>query len=93
MGGTILGVPRIRTIVFWGLYWGPLILGNYQIPKAGPMAKVVRQLPQDAQSPDLCGILGALLVLKVCTSWFRVLGFRVAGLRVSGFRGSGWEIH
>ena len=19
----------IRTIVFWGLYWGPLILGNY----------------------------------------------------------------
>ena len=23
--GTILGVPIIRTIVFWGLYWGPLI--------------------------------------------------------------------
>ena len=22
----------IRTIVFWGLYWGPLILGNYQFP-------------------------------------------------------------
>ena len=19
----------MRTIVFWGLYWGPLILGNY----------------------------------------------------------------
>ena len=29
--GTILGVPIIRTIVFWGLYWGPPILGNYQI--------------------------------------------------------------
>ena len=26
--GTSLGVPIIRTIVFWGLYWGPLILGN-----------------------------------------------------------------
>ena len=26
--GTFLGVPIIRTIVFWGLYWGPLILGN-----------------------------------------------------------------
>ena len=26
--GTILGVPIIRTIVFWGLYWGPHILGN-----------------------------------------------------------------
>ena len=29
--GTILGVPIIRIIVFWGLYWGPLILGNYHI--------------------------------------------------------------
>ena len=29
LGGTILGVPIIRTIVFWVLYWGPLILGNY----------------------------------------------------------------
>ena len=27
--GTILGVPIIRTIIYWGLYWGPLILGNY----------------------------------------------------------------
>ena len=25
--GTILGVPIIRTIVYWGLYWGPLLLG------------------------------------------------------------------
>ena len=24
IGGTILGVPMIRTIVFWGLYWGKL---------------------------------------------------------------------
>ena len=23
--GTILGVPIKRTIVFWGLYWGPSI--------------------------------------------------------------------
>ena len=23
--GTFLGIPIIRTIVFWGLYWGPLI--------------------------------------------------------------------
>ena len=28
--GTILGVPIIRTIVFWALYWGPPILGKYQ---------------------------------------------------------------
>ena len=27
----LLGVPIIRTIVFWGLYWGPLILGMYHL--------------------------------------------------------------
>ena len=25
------GVPIIRTIVFWGLYWGPPSLGNYHV--------------------------------------------------------------
>ena len=30
IGSTILGVPIKRTIVFWCLYWGPTILGNYQ---------------------------------------------------------------
>ena len=29
--GTLLGVPIIRTIVYWGLHWGPLILGNYHL--------------------------------------------------------------
>ena len=29
--GTILGAPIIRAIIFWGLYWGPLILGNYHV--------------------------------------------------------------
>ena len=28
---TFLGVPITRTIVCWGLYWGPRILGNYHI--------------------------------------------------------------
>ena len=27
--GTLLGVPMIRIIVLWDLYWGPLILGSY----------------------------------------------------------------
>ena len=31
LGGTILGVPLIRTMVFWGLYWGPPNLGNYHM--------------------------------------------------------------
>ena len=29
--GTFLGVLIIRTIVYWGLYRGPLILGNYHV--------------------------------------------------------------
>ena len=30
--GNLFGVPIIRTLVFWSLYWGPLILGNYHNP-------------------------------------------------------------
>ena len=29
--GTLLGVPIIRIIVCWGLYWGPPILGKYHL--------------------------------------------------------------
>ena len=31
LGVPFLGVPRIRTIVFRGLYLGPPILGNYHL--------------------------------------------------------------
>ena len=31
IGGTILGVPIIRIIIYWGLYWGPPIYGNYRL--------------------------------------------------------------
>ena len=37
--GTILGSPIIRTIVFWGLYWGPPTLGNDQIGPQEELAK------------------------------------------------------
>ena len=42
-----LGVPFwvihiIRTIVYWGLYWGTLILGNYRICAASPAVQVAR---------------------------------------------------
>ena len=29
--GTIFGIPRIRNTIFWGLYWGLPIYGNYPI--------------------------------------------------------------
>ena len=31
IGGTFLGVPIIRSIVFWGRYWGTLIMGNHHV--------------------------------------------------------------
>ena len=40
---TLLGVPIIMTIVFWGLYWGPPILGNYHfILQSARLKKVER---------------------------------------------------
>ena len=29
--GTFSGVPIVRIIVYWGLYWGPLIGGIYHV--------------------------------------------------------------
>ena len=46
--GTILGVSIIRTRVFWGLYWGPLIMGNYQILNLEPQEWVL-----ETHSPTL----------------------------------------
>ena len=51
--GTILGVPIIRIIVYWGLYWGPPILGNYQI------------LPQERSSSALEKLFDAPPVLAI----------------------------
>ena len=28
-------IPIIRIIVYWGLYWGPPIMGNYQLLQGG----------------------------------------------------------
>ena len=39
--GTILGVPIIKIIntIFWGLYWGPPIKGNYHMDLGWPGAR------------------------------------------------------
>ena len=55
----LLGGPIIRTIVFWGLYWGPLVLGNYR-------------LRFGAEGCRACHCQGVFLwTLRVCTlgSW------------------------
>ena len=53
------GVPKIRTIVFWGLSWWSPILGNHQIRQARTFLRVVpgaqkttrRKTIDDAQKP------------------------------------------
>ena len=52
LGVTSLGVPIIRTIVFWGLYWGPLILGNYHMECVSPRGGEVRKGTSKKQSHE-----------------------------------------
>ena len=58
MRGTFLGVAIIRIMVFWGLYWGPLILGNYQISLQGANPKGLRC---NAGGVGMIGCLGSTL--------------------------------
>ena len=48
IGGTHLGVTIMRTIVFWGLYWVLLILGNYHI--VGPWVRDSINLCRDLRT-------------------------------------------
>ena len=45
--GTIVGAPIMRTIVYWGLYWGPPILGNSHISNG-------ESISFEAASPGPC---------------------------------------
>ena len=47
-----MGVLIIRTIVFWGLYWGTLILGNYHIALRLQVLVVFRLV--QSEGTDLC---------------------------------------
>ena len=40
--GYLCVVPITRNIIFWGLYWGPIILGNYRIKIQETCAQVVK---------------------------------------------------
>ena len=54
--GTLLRVPIIRTIVYWGSYWGPPPLGNYHTlstqttPKEITTPKIFQWPPDDYYS-------------------------------------------
>ena len=55
MKGYLLWVPKMRITLFWGLYWGPLILGNYPFHVALAFDLVVHSLSPEAEalSPKL----------------------------------------
>ena len=56
LGGTVLGVPLIRAIVFGGLYWGSPISGNYHIDVSAvllPMIILYLWINLLATTPDL----------------------------------------
>ena len=72
-----MGVPIRKTIVFWGLYWGPLILENYQ------SLTVVAPVYENLFLEDLA----AILRVADC-----VLSAREAGCHVSGFRFRVWAV-
>ena len=73
LGGiTILGVPIIRTIVFWGLYWGPLILGDYHFLKMEHASNTYLSSGQ-----NWMGALGCLGFPKASHRKLHGLGFRV----------------
>ena len=58
--GTFLGVPIIRTLVFWGPYWGPLILGNYHIYIYVYTVLLILRTLQDTSRLDLYEIIQRL---------------------------------
>ena len=62
--GTLLGVPIIRTIVFWGLYWGPLILGNYHTSWKGSPSKHYFQRCSQVTPPKLSSPLANMRALQ-----------------------------
>ena len=50
LGGIFLGVHIIRTIVFWGLYWGSPIVGNYHIGVLAPSRFEIPDLASNDKS-------------------------------------------
>ena len=54
LGAPFWGIPIIRTIIYWGLYWGPPILGNYHMPLSSQGAAVKCLLESAGPARSLC---------------------------------------
>ena len=70
--GTLLGVPMIRILLSWGLYWGSPILGNYHIvhkgfPPYSNLTSVLNSNPDFGASAWLPGLKA--YVQETCGFW------------------------
>ena len=61
--GTFLEVPIGRIIVFWGVYWGPPILGNYHITCNAAYARNALLVPAKVKA---CGVSATKLFANEC---------------------------
>ena len=78
-------------VFFWGLYWGPLILGNYHVDRICGIWGAYYDIGSIPCSIYLKGTIDpeGLRGLGVCNSGFRVWGWGL--LAVKGFGGSGFK--
>ena len=74
--GTILGVPTIRTRVFWGLYWGTPIFEDYHmIHVQNSLKGIYRRLFRGLRWPTI-GVIkvdARSLDYSLHAIWFRAL--------------------
>ena len=78
IGGTFLVIPIIRTIVFWGLHWGSLILGNYYIGDcSGCTYNATQVLARPQTRPLAAWTTGALRIPPQRQGGFRLVRIRI----------------
>ena len=68
LGVPFSGVPIIRTILFWGLYWGPLILGNYHL-SFWALGFRVEGLGAAVKGLNLSSYIGETMFITICTHY------------------------
>ena len=79
--GTILGVPIIRVVVCWGLYWGPPILGNYHmgggVQNYGSLKRyynMSNMYVEDTKVWDCIGIMYGFMGLRTSARYGSLIG-------------------
>ena len=76
----LFGVPRIRTVIYWSLHWGPPILGNLHISRkqAGSRKACGSRHVQDIITIVFLDVVSISLLYKPEDSLFSTLVIRPA---------------